>query len=687
MSILDTYGIQEVCDVTFYKIDEDGNPTVPALYLDTLKISTLEQAAENAQAVGGKGNAPLIQWDFGKEITFNVQDALFSMKSLATMYGGDAITPAESTMTFIVRPVQSNLSAEEMDLLTLVIHIYDQEIRIKPSDLVKPGTQPGTFEENPDVPVFQFPWDSILQTADYSIVSTSSTQPIRVYMEVTPPGPSTTPVTGFSVVPQSNTPSTVFTPNTIFTIYVPWDNSPTPDYNSVSFLKTPSFIMKTEVFTPVSNITDYTSLKEAGWSEYYIENGKKTLKINPKIYAADGSVKTTYTANEPVLISYDIVGYNKNEVPDNYCNFVLFYNGEPISNGSPLMLDFVYYGTSSTTKKLSYILYLYPDGWEHSGTGLQNGYVLKVPAITTGAIVATWGGSSAETFQVFYQLASDSLVKEKKVVFEDLRELSDSVRTQVLYQSSSGSQRVMNNKNIALVFGPSIEPETSTIEWPFSDYEYFDYDSGTTSIDIKADTFPGTYYVVGDTLARGSENGEDEMFQIVIPKAKIMVDNTLTLEAGGDPSVFDFNMRVLKPGKGQPMVRLVKYDVNGEDVEKNVTLVHNHILEDKIEIEPLKLLSLTIENDTDPSSPHSIEPRFSPDNLNYTITGGSGSTSFDLVAVANENVTIIFYQEGIEKASGLGTVTHTIFDDGGKGEWTIVLDSSGETTTYIVEFV
>lgn len=62
-SILDKYGIKEVADVTFYELDNNGKPTNPVLYLDTLKVSTIEQTAEQAEARGGKGNPPLIIWD------------------------------------------------------------------------------------------------------------------------------------------------------------------------------------------------------------------------------------------------------------------------------------------------------------------------------------------------------------------------------------------------------------------------------------------------------------------------------------------------------------------------------------------------------------------------------------------------------------------------------------------------
>ena len=62
-SILDRYGIKEVADVTFYKIQPDGSIGAPVLYLDTLKVSTIEQTAENTSARGGKGIPELITWD------------------------------------------------------------------------------------------------------------------------------------------------------------------------------------------------------------------------------------------------------------------------------------------------------------------------------------------------------------------------------------------------------------------------------------------------------------------------------------------------------------------------------------------------------------------------------------------------------------------------------------------------
>lgn len=96
-SIFDRYGIKEVADVTFYKINSDGSRGMPVLYLDTLKVSTVEQTASSADARGGKGNPKLVSWDFGKEINVTLTDALFSPASMALMFGDKDGVGTENT--------------------------------------------------------------------------------------------------------------------------------------------------------------------------------------------------------------------------------------------------------------------------------------------------------------------------------------------------------------------------------------------------------------------------------------------------------------------------------------------------------------------------------------------------------------------------------------------------------------
>ena len=94
-NLLEQYGIKEVADVTIY----DTATGEPVLFLDTLKVSTIEQTAEQAEARGGKGNSPLIIWDYGKEITVTLEDALFSPASMAVMFGDDTGAETVSVVT------------------------------------------------------------------------------------------------------------------------------------------------------------------------------------------------------------------------------------------------------------------------------------------------------------------------------------------------------------------------------------------------------------------------------------------------------------------------------------------------------------------------------------------------------------------------------------------------------------
>ena len=96
---LGSFGIKEVADVRFYNTNDvtydkaAGTLTVasgktPVLEFTTLKVSNLEFTAEQSEARGGKGNAPLIIWDYGREVNITLEDALLSTDCLRTMFGG-----------------------------------------------------------------------------------------------------------------------------------------------------------------------------------------------------------------------------------------------------------------------------------------------------------------------------------------------------------------------------------------------------------------------------------------------------------------------------------------------------------------------------------------------------------------------------------------------------------------------
>ena len=91
------FGIKEVADVHFFNITSDSarsaKDTLEAfqnetavISFDTLKVSNIESTAENSEARGGKGNAALISWDYGREITVTLEDALMSMETLSLLF-------------------------------------------------------------------------------------------------------------------------------------------------------------------------------------------------------------------------------------------------------------------------------------------------------------------------------------------------------------------------------------------------------------------------------------------------------------------------------------------------------------------------------------------------------------------------------------------------------------------------
>ena len=273
-NILDRYGIKEVADVTFYDLGPSGLPTHPVLYLDTLKVSTIEQTAEEAEARGGKGNAALIAWDYGKEINVTLEDALFSAKSMAIMFGNGTVKSFDSK-----------------------------------------GKTTGATKDD-------------------------------------------------------------------------------------------ALIMKTIQVVPTEDGKDPNNGKWTG------PDGKQYTMIAPVFYDANGDKveQTALKAKERYLCTFDLTA--------------------------------------------------------------------------SGAV-----------------------------------------------------------------------------------------------IEVSGNSFPGTYYVVGDTFARSEATGKDEMFQFIIPKAKVTSENTITLEAEGDPSVFNMSLKVLRPADGI-MMKLVKYNLEDElpeqQAETNARLIHNH---------------------------------------------------------------------------------------------------------------
>lgn len=77
------FGSKEVANISLYNLKTKE----PELFLDSLKMTNLENTAEEAFAVGGMGANQLMGWDFGRKAVMNIQDALLNPKAISMQLG------------------------------------------------------------------------------------------------------------------------------------------------------------------------------------------------------------------------------------------------------------------------------------------------------------------------------------------------------------------------------------------------------------------------------------------------------------------------------------------------------------------------------------------------------------------------------------------------------------------------
>ena len=98
------FAIREVALATFYSLE-----TGKALFhLNNLKTSGLENSAETVYARGGRGNAKIVGFSGTREATVNLEDAVFTVESLAMMTGNGINTGVQNVYQRDVLKVNAN---------------------------------------------------------------------------------------------------------------------------------------------------------------------------------------------------------------------------------------------------------------------------------------------------------------------------------------------------------------------------------------------------------------------------------------------------------------------------------------------------------------------------------------------------------------------------------------------------
>lgn len=120
MATNEKFGLKEVLDVTLYDM-ETGKPVIQ---FDSLKNSSINVTAEKVSAQGGRGNTKLITWEFNKEATMTIEDALLSPKSFELVSGISTVVKEQTIpmrQTTVYEKGDDNIIKDQGDLSPLKV--------------------------------------------------------------------------------------------------------------------------------------------------------------------------------------------------------------------------------------------------------------------------------------------------------------------------------------------------------------------------------------------------------------------------------------------------------------------------------------------------------------------------------------------------------------------------------------
>lgn len=179
-------------------------------------------------------------------------------------------------------------------------------------------------------------------------------------------------------------------------------------------------------------------------------------------------------------------------------------------------------------------------------------------------VIAKYDGSANFTVEVTELIKADSGVAG--VVIPNVY-LTDTTgkehKSKIAMATATFGTSTIGTKTVSEITIPATAMETAgytgTDDVPVLVYFVFETVDNAEVVTVSSDKYSGFYKVVGDTLWRNEQTGADELVQFVAPKVKITSAFTMTMQADGEPSVFDFNLDVFKDSGSTDMVKFIKY--------------------------------------------------------------------------------------------------------------------------------
>lgn len=631
MNLFQKYGIKEVADVVFYSITPIGDEEfyTPVLYLDTLKVSTLEKSAEKVEAKGGKGNKRLITWNFGKTTTLNLEDALFSPASMSMIWGG-------------------KLNAKLSDYTSAIV---------KSNIANKYGEQHFSTKAYPSPALTDDEWELVFKSAQWvNYIPFKSSQDSAKYdkeygaenrkylvEEYTKRNRLEMATADYSINVKINIGSNPNNPDEIHDGILTISN-----YENFRFNNTTNYINAKDVYIWNANVKIEDVKEESIICDKYLydmsyysmrtdENSDDWKNVYgswvmgnliPILYS--GGANSSIYGDKPFEVIFDselsnteqnssFVDYvKKQEENAGEIDTMPQYTAMPQKIIDHLMskideLDKI--GTIetdmhevevidrlekcivkkkegqkiSTSEQKNNLFRYYKDDKSSSYTIYYDAKtMLPLLRIDDKGKISGWDTeykTGKQYVAQYYitninsglQFTADEIVKNGIFVDKSGTPIPDNgiiVSSEINVKYENGTYKYIADivfevsDEFTLKLGTVYYKWTRTVKRK----EYEDDDILGRTLVIDAETFPGVYRIVGETYIRNQKTGKDQRYQFTIFNANVSSDTSITLEAEGDPTTFSMQIDVLTP-PNDIMMELKQYDVEDDLLEGGTRIV------------------------------------------------------------------------------------------------------------------
>lgn len=610
MNLFQKYGIKEVADVVFYSITAIGDEEfyTPVLFLDTLKVSTLEKAAEKVEAKGGKGNKKLITWNFGKEITLNLEDALFSPASMSMIWGGKLNSKLSDYTSAIVKCNMANKYGD----LHYSIKAYpspaltDSEWEIIFKKAEETGLDSGCANDIP----YKYCYSQENISENQAYIEENRQTLIKKYFTRNWDNPTY----------DSNSFNKVTIDGREYIDYSKMIFGDTSSYSKEGYdnrrytVTNFSLIFDTDNSPSLQDLLDKTTTTNFYETYIYFK-----FRYNLKLYESSYYLKKRASENDEDQITNDptdrdaifeerigaILKYNKSDnkiiIEDlkTSPNLVFYpYGPSPfIVGGYSAGFAKLWSGTSTFMfQEKSYTIIQSIYGGDNvikdnsfsisiSGKAMPQLVVQELMGELNEIDKIGTIETDIHDLEVIDRMEKCIVKNRKGLTINTLEQkqnlfkyyLDDKSSSYTIYYDAKTMLPLfrvidgkidMDQENFTIKMGTVYYKWTRTVKYKESEDDAI---LGKTLV-IDAETFPDAYKIVGETYVRNQKTGKDQRYQFTIFRANVSSDTSVTLEAEGDPTTFSMQIDVLTP-PNDIMMELKQYDVEDDPIEGGTRIV------------------------------------------------------------------------------------------------------------------